>query len=142
VPAYRRLAKAHRAIRYHDTLDPRLLLRELPKYDFGWAGFNSGLNGAHLDTVLPNKLYEYLGCGLPVLTLGHRALSRFVREHGVGLSLDGVEGLAARLAETDVEALRARVRALRHRMTVEANIGAVGALYDALLERGRATNPA
>ena len=39
------------------------LLRELVHYDFGWAGFNAGLNGAHLDTALPNKLYEYLGCG-------------------------------------------------------------------------------
>ena len=142
VPAYRRLAKAHRGIRYHDTLDPRLLLRELPNYDFGWAGFNSTLNGAHLDTVLPNKLYEYLACGLPVVTLGHRALSRFVRENGVGLTIEGVEGLAERLGDADVDALRARVRALRRRMTVEANIGKVAALYDALLARGRATNPA
>jgi len=142
VPAYRRLAKAHPPMRYHDTLDPRLLLRELPRYDFGWAGFNSTLNGAHLDTVLPNKLYEYLGCGLPVLTLGHRALSRFVAENEVGVALERVEGLAERLAELDVDALRARVRAVRRRMTVEANIGAVGALYDALVERGRATKPA
>ncbi len=28
----------------------------LPQYDLGWAGFNATLNGAHLDTVLPNKL--------------------------------------------------------------------------------------
>jgi hypothetical protein len=142
VPAYRRLAKAHPSMRYHDTLDPRLLVRELPHYDFGWAGFNSGLNGAHLDTVLPNKLYEYLGCGLPVLTLGHRALSRFVEENRVGLALHSVDELAQRLAEADVRALRARVRAVRHRMTVEANIGAVAALYDVLVERGRATKPA
>jgi glycosyltransferase involved in cell wall biosynthesis len=142
VPAYRRLARAHDRMQYHDTLDPRLLLRELPRYDFGWAGFNSSLNGAHLDTVLPNKLYEYLGCGLPVLTLGHRALSRFVQENRVGLALARVEGLAERLAEADIQALRARVRAVRHRMTVEANIGAVAGLYDALVERGRTTKPA
>jgi glycosyltransferase involved in cell wall biosynthesis len=142
VPAYRRLAKSHTGMRYHDTVDPRLLVCKLPCYDFGWAGFNDELNGPHLDTVLPNKLYEYLGCGLPVLTLGHRALRRFVAENRIGLALDGVEGLAERLAETDVDALRARVRAVRRRMTVEANIGAVAALYDALVERGRATKPA
>jgi glycosyltransferase involved in cell wall biosynthesis len=142
VPAYRRLARVRSGIRYYDTLDPRLLLRELPRYDFGWAGFNTTLNGAHLDTVLPNKLYEYLACGLPVLTLQHRALSRFVEGNRVGLALDGVEGLAERLADTDVPALRARVRAVRRRMTVEANIGALGALYDTLVERGRVTNPA
>jgi glycosyltransferase involved in cell wall biosynthesis len=142
VPPYRRLARAHGGIRYHETLEPSLLLRELPGYDFGWTGFNASLNGAHLDTVLPNKLYEYLGCGLPVLTLGHRALRRFVEENGVGLALDRVEGLGERLAGTDVAALRVRVAAIRERMTIEANIGRVAALYDALLDRGRATKPA
>ena len=67
VPEYREIP----GIRVHDPLPATALLRELVHYDFGWAGFNAGLNGAHLDTALPNKLYEYLGCGLPVITLQH-----------------------------------------------------------------------
>ncbi len=51
-------------------------------YDFGWAGFNAGLNGAHLDTALPNKLYEYLGCGLPVITLQHTRAAADARRGG------------------------------------------------------------
>ena len=142
VPAYRELASRHPEMRCHETLEPARLFRELPRYDFGWAGFNAALNAAHLDTVLPNKVYEYLGCGLPVLTLGHRALGRFIEENGVGIALDGLEGLAERLDRTDVVALRARVAAVRHRFTVEANVGAVAELYEAVLARGGATNPA
>ena len=137
VPAYEELARRHATIRLHRTVDPRRLLRELPRYDFGWAGFNETLNRAHLDTVLPNKVYEYLGCGLPVLTLRHRALSRFVDETGVGLSLDGVPGLAELLSDVDVVELRRRVAAVRRGMTVEANIDRLGALYEELLARPR-----
>ena len=105
VPEYRDIP----GIRVHDPLPADELLRELVHYDFGWAGFNASLNGAHLDTALPNKLYEYLGCGLPVLTLRHRALRRMLREEGVGIALDDVRDLAAALTSVDAAALRARV---------------------------------
>ena len=131
-PAYRALADGDPAMCCHEPLEPSKLLRELAAHDFGWAGFNATLNGPHLDTVLPNKLFEYLGCGLPVLTLRHRALERFVDEHGVGLVLDSVDELADRLAGVDVRELRARVAGTRSRFTIEANIGQILDLYDGL----------
>jgi glycosyltransferase involved in cell wall biosynthesis len=133
VPEYREIP----GIRVHDPLPAAELLRRLPEYDFGWAGFNAGLNGAHLDTALPNKLYEYLGCGLPVITLQHRALRRMLGEEGVGFALDDVGKLGAALASADVGALRARVAERRARYTVEAQIHRIAALYRevAALER-------
>ena len=111
VPEYREIP----GIRVHDPLPATALLRELVHYDFGWAGFNAGLNGAHLDTALPNKLYEYLGCGLPVITLQHRALRRMLGEEGVGIALDDVGELASALASADVAGLRRRVAERRER---------------------------
>jgi glycosyltransferase involved in cell wall biosynthesis len=125
VPEYREIP----GIRVHETLPSAELLRRLPDYDFGWAGFNAGLNGAHLDTALPNKLYEYLGCGLPVITLRHRALRRMLGEEGVGIALDDVGELAAALSGADVAALRRRVAERRERYTVETQIGRIAALY-------------
>jgi glycosyltransferase involved in cell wall biosynthesis len=125
VPEYH----AIKGIRVHESLPSRELLARLAGYDFGWAGFNAELNGAHLDTALPNKLYEYLGCGLPVITLRHRALRRMLREEGVGIALDRVEDLVAALAAADVGALRARVAAARARFTVEHEIDRIAALY-------------
>ncbi len=116
-------------IRVHATLPAGELLRELAGYDFGWAGFNSALNGAHLDTALPNKLYEYLACGLPVITLEHRALRRTLREEGVGIALDDVRDLAAALTSVDVATLRRRVAERREHFTVDHALERIAALY-------------
>ncbi len=136
--AYRALAAATPGLTLHDTLEPSALMRELPRYDLGWAGFDATLNAAHLDTALPNKAFEYLACGLPVLTLQHRALADFLERERLGVSLGGVEGLAARLRALDLPALRRRVAAERHRYTVEANIGSLVELYDAVAARATA----
>jgi glycosyltransferase involved in cell wall biosynthesis len=127
---YRTLAPG---VRLRRRLPPDRLLGVLGRYDLGWAGFNAELNRAHLDTVLPNKLFEYLGCGLPVLTLRHRALARFVEEEAVGIVLDGLEGLPMRLAAADLGALRERVAAVRFRYTLEANIERLVELYETLI---------
>lgn len=129
-PEYRALADAYPGIRYQGMLPPDRLLEVLPRYDFGWAGFNNSLNGAHLDTALPNKVFEYVGCGLPVLTMGHRALRRFLEEEGVGVSLKVLDDLPTQLAQLDLPVLRQRVAALRWELTVEANISCITSLYE------------
>jgi glycosyltransferase involved in cell wall biosynthesis len=128
-PEYAGLA----GVRLHPTLPPSRLLAALPEYDFGWAGFNADLNGAHVDTCLPNKAYEYVGCGLPVLTLGHRALARFVGDGKLGLSLATLDDLAGQLAALDVVQLRRRIASARHELTVEANIQRLVDLYEAVV---------
>jgi glycosyltransferase involved in cell wall biosynthesis len=119
-------------VHVHETLTPAALLRELPAYDLGWAGFNAGLNAAHLDTALPNKAFEYLCCGLPVLTLRHRALARFLEERGLGLSLATVEDLADVLETADLGELRRRVAAARLEFTFESRIADILDLYEAV----------
>jgi glycosyltransferase involved in cell wall biosynthesis len=128
-PEYEPLAAAHPGLTLHRKVPPRRLLELLPAYDFGWAGFNAGLNRAHLDTALPNKVFEYLGCGLPVLTLDHRALVHLFEEEGVGVSLTTLDDLVAQLERLDVVALRRRVAVARGRFTVEANIERMVSLY-------------
>lgn len=129
-PEYDALARELPGMTCHQMETPPRLMELLPQYDLGWAGFNAELNGPHLDTVLPNKAFEYIGCGLPVLTLGHRALRRFLRHEGLGVSVDTVEGVAAALEQVDLAALRRRVAAARDRLTVEANIDHILELYD------------
>jgi hypothetical protein len=133
VPEYRELAARTPGLTYHDSLEPGALLARLPRYDFGWAGFNDALNRPHIDTALPNKLFEYVGCGLPVLTLRHRALRRFLCGRGLGIALDAPSELAAALDGSDLEALRRRVAAARHEVTVEANAGRIADLYESLV---------
>jgi glycosyltransferase involved in cell wall biosynthesis len=119
-------------VHLHETLTPPELMQELPRYDLGWAGFNSTLNARHLDTALPNKVFEYLSCGLPVVTLRHRALSHFLDEMGLGVSLPSVDDLSGTLEALDLEALRERVAAVRTEFTFESRIDELVALYETL----------
>src|SRR5947209_8527207 len=134
-PGYESLADETPGVTVHRMLPPAQLLEVLPEYDFGWAGFNASVNRAHLDTALPNKVFEYVACGLPVLTLDHRALGRFVAGEGVGVVLATLEDLAGQLAELDTVALRTRTASVRERFTVEANIGRILRLYDEVTAR-------
>ncbi len=128
-PEYRELAAVTPGLRCHEPLPAHELLALLPRYDFGWAGFNDTLNAAHLDTALPNKAFEYVACGLPVLTLRHKALARWVQQERVGIALESLDDLGGQLAALDVPALHARTVAIRERFTVEANIATILDLY-------------
>jgi glycosyltransferase involved in cell wall biosynthesis len=91
----------------------------LPRYDFGWAGFNDSRNGEHLDVVLPNKAYEYIACGLPILTFPHRTLSEFVQKRGFGSVIRDF-GPGEWLEKA--EGLRENVLRRRYDFTIEKNI--------------------
>ena len=126
---YQILADTIPNIVYHPSLAPERLFEEITQYDFGWAGFNDTLNRVHLDTVLPNKLFEYIACGLPVIGFQHKSLQHFLETHRLGLVIDTVSGLADRLRSPGIDALRENVRVRRRDFTVEANIGRIVNIY-------------
>jgi glycosyltransferase involved in cell wall biosynthesis len=116
---YRLLGDESTFIHYHGHLGQRELLQVLPRYDFGWAGFNDSRNGEHLDVVLPNKAYEYIACGLPILTFPHRTLSEFVQKRGFGSVIRDF-GPGEWLEKA--EGLRENVLRNRYDFTIEKNI--------------------
>jgi glycosyltransferase involved in cell wall biosynthesis len=132
-PAYEALALETPGLLCHQPLSPDRLLHVLPEYDWGWAGFNDELNAAHLETALPNKVYEYAGSGLPSVTLPYRALSRLVQEERLGICVDDVSELSDRLAEADLPALRRGLAERRWQLTFEGNIGRITTLYETLV---------
>ena len=132
--AYRRLAEGDKLIHYHGYLDQRAVLQELTKYDYGWAGFNEAMNKKHVDVTLPNKAFEYIACGLPILTLPHKTLSEFVEEHQVGIVIDDFDDITERLVEA--RALRENVLKKRFEFTIENNISCLIEFYTKLIARG------
>jgi glycosyltransferase involved in cell wall biosynthesis len=136
VGEYRELADRLPGLTVHEPRSPAQMLRELPRYDFGWAGFNAELNGAHLDTALPNKVFEYLACGLPVVAFPHRAIRRLLVDEGVGIVVTRARDLDVELLRSNVAELRRRVVAARSRFTVEANIHGLVNLYRELTTTG------
>jgi glycosyltransferase involved in cell wall biosynthesis len=137
--AYRHLAAETPGIVYHDHRQPVELFQEMPQYDAGWCGFNDALNWQHLSTALPNKLFEYIACGLPVISFRHAALQRFIEQYQVGVVIEQVAGLQQLLRSPAMARMRENALEQRSRFTVEANIGQVVALYRALIERAPAS---
>ncbi len=122
---------------YHDPVAPHELMAVLPRYDWGWAGFNASINRAHIDTALPNKAFEYLAAGLPIIALRHKALERFVEGEGVGVVIDDPADAARAIADADWRALRARVREVRMDFTAERNAQRLAGLYNRVLSSRR-----
>ena len=129
----KRLAEKSKLIHYHGHLDQRTLLQEITKYDFGWAGFNTTKNKAHVDAALPHKVIEYISCGLPVLAFPHKTIKRFLERHRVGIVFNSMEELIEKLKDTkELEKIKRNVLKTRRKFTVEANINRVLTLYKAL----------
>jgi glycosyltransferase involved in cell wall biosynthesis len=132
---YESLAVSSPNIVYHPSLPPERLFKEIRKYDFGWAGFNSTFNTAHLDTVLPNKAFEYIACGLPVISFPHAALKRFLDTQRLGLVIEKISGLTDRLRSPNMAAIRKNVIRRRWDFTVEENIKAIVDIYMKLCQK-------
>ncbi|MCP4367182.1 MAG: glycosyltransferase family 4 protein [Deltaproteobacteria bacterium] len=132
-PTYREFASDHPHIIYHNHLSPEALFPELTQYDFGWAGFNQTLNRRHIDTVLPNKCFEYIACGLPVVTFPHKSLKALLSAHNLGIIIEDVSKLWPALHDDGIELLRQNVIKKRHDFTVEAHIHKVRQLYEQVI---------
>jgi hypothetical protein len=121
--AYQQLAEENSFIHYHGHLDQKTLLKEITQYDYGWAGFNvNKQNIKHLDVALPNKTFEYVACGLPVLAFPHKTLHNFLERINVGFVFNNLDEMFLKLRSRKAVILRQNVLDLRHKFTVESNI--------------------
>jgi hypothetical protein len=70
------------------------MLSELTRYDYGWCGPGDG-NHPQWQRTVPNKLWEYIAAGLPVLALAQTESGRIVSELGVGETVETFEEIDA-----------------------------------------------
>jgi len=86
-------------IHWHPTLPYLQLLRELTQYDFGVILWYRGATEEIYQTSLPNKIFEYLATGLPVIVGPFRSLADFVETRGAGFSVQEPEQILERVDE-------------------------------------------
>ncbi len=71
-------------VQWHDPIPQARLLQALTQYDFGLILLPT-VDVERFHTVLPNKLFEYLCAGIPVLVSPYRAMAAFVRKYQCGM---------------------------------------------------------
>ena len=132
-PDYAALADENDYIQYHDRLQTKGLLQEMTQYDYGWAGFNTDRNKKHTDTILANKVLEYVVCGLPVISLDHKTQREFIEEIGIGIIINDIGELSGRLREeSELDNIKIKVLEYRQNFTIERHIGQVLNFYNSL----------
>lgn len=108
------VANGSENIHYHPAVPPSDLLQYTASADVGVSLLeNVSLSYYY---CLPNKLFEYVTCGLPVIVSDFPEMSRFVAEHGCGwvcpVNVDDFAVLLASLTKDDIAARATRARSV------------------------------
>jgi hypothetical protein len=120
-------------VHWEPYLKPSEVTYALSQYDYGLIPFNMSTDRQHLDTALPNKLFDYLAAGLPVLSPPFLSLKAFVESNGLGIIFDGMDDLVEKIGQVNLPELRKRVIDGREAFTIEKNIHVITDLYEKVL---------
>ena len=101
------------------------MMRELTRFTWGLAG--GPIKHRQWDAAMPNKLFEYLAAGIPVLAFNASEVEEFVREHEVGIVLDNWRQIPE--VYNEAEKYRKIVQKKKHLFTVENQIDSLINLY-------------
>ncbi len=86
---YELLAKKSEYLHWEGTKEPNELIQEMTRYDAGLAVLNvTNRNQTFLDNTFPNKAWDYLAAGLPILFSDLTSFKRFLSKYHVGSILD------------------------------------------------------
>jgi len=130
-------------VEYLGWVDRTRVIDELSRARMGLLLFHPTENHVH---ALPNKLFEYMAAGLPVVVSNFPAWRKIVQGHGCGLVVDplspssiaeAVEYLLNHPAEAEQMGGRGR-HAIRNEFNWETEQGKLVALYDELSGRPQA----
>jgi len=89
--AYNDIAFVHKPYVYDE------LLKNIGRHDWGLVG---NLNYTReWEVAMPNKLFDYIAAGVPIVAINAKECGKFVREHGIGIEVKSLEELFDRWEE-------------------------------------------
>jgi hypothetical protein len=101
------------------------LMRLMSKYDWGIFGVEDKF--LQMDTTMPNKVFEYLAAGLPVIVVNAKAAGEFIEKNGFGVVLNSYRDIRT-VFDRSAE-FKANVMAKRKDFTMENQVGTIMDLY-------------
>jgi len=104
------------------------LIHELSMYEFGLVG--SPKADPMFDGALPNKMFEYMAAGLPMICMNAPDASNFLEATGMGVTVKDVKEIPDAMQYMRDHKYRARTWKNRWNWTMETQIGKVTKLYE------------
>jgi len=107
------------------------MLHRITRYDWGFCG--TPLPSPQWDWAMPNKLFEYICAGIPVIVMNAAECADFVQELEVGIVVKSVNEIKARYDEH--KKLKPNVLKVRETLLMENQITELESLYKRVLEK-------
>jgi glycosyltransferase involved in cell wall biosynthesis len=128
-------AETFNNIFFHPAVSPDVLLNYTASADYGILFYeDTCLNHRYCS---PNKIFEYLMAGLPVLTSNLYEMKRLVKSEGVGIvaeanTVDGFRGAISASLSQDYEEIQSNVFEARKKYCWEEQEKVIKEIYNAL----------
>jgi hypothetical protein len=103
----------------YGTLRMYAAIDQYTRYDYGFVGSN--VDTFEIQVCMPNKLFDCMTAGIPLIALNAGTSGKFITENGIGISVQGLENLRTVdwTNETFWEGCRKKVREIRHDYSME-----------------------
>jgi hypothetical protein len=105
------------------------LLKCISRHDWGLVG-NLEFT-PEWDVALPNKLFEYVAACVPVVAINAKESAEFIGKHGIGITVNSLEGLCERWGEH--RQIRQNLIKMRPKLTMCAHIHELEEFYDQVI---------
>jgi len=104
------------------------LIRLMSRYDWGFYGSTDP--HPQITKTFPNKVFEYVAAGIPVITLNGGEAAEWVVANGVGIALEDIKELPERYDEH--KQLKLNVLEKRDQFTAESQAPGLVRIYEEL----------
>ena len=78
------VSSKNKYLHYYPPMSPKKVIEFLTRYDYGILPFESEIS--YYDTILPNKLFDYLTAGLPIISSEVFCIKDFISKNKIGFS--------------------------------------------------------
>jgi len=106
------------------------LMERMPSFEYGLLG---NVRPTRVwDLAMPNKLFDYIAAGLPILALKTKTAGAFVEKHGLGISCDTVEEFVSIRETKSWRDYKRTLMEHRYEFSMDKTIDTLTDLYETL----------
>ena len=95
----KKAAEKSEYLHFYPPMPPKKVIEYLSAYDFGILPFETELK--YYDTILPNKLFDYITAGIPIISSNVMCIKNFITKHNIGFYYKDLKDLIEKLNYTD-----------------------------------------